>query len=125
MEKRMNELIQAQINSNENPMGSLSGSRDKYLGWVPTGFDSTFELLTSEMAHLEKELRVAAFRAAYDPKYLKDDVFRLEKVASKLTSTSADDIIAPRTHFFTFPDGNRYKSTVFEYDELMQAFKLI
>ena len=77
------------------------------------------------MARLETELRVAAFRASSDPKYLQDDVFRLEKVVNKLTSPSEDDIIAPRTHFFSYPFGNRYKSTIFEYDEVMQTFKLV
>lgn len=81
--------------------------------------------MTSEMALLEKELRVAAFRAAKDPKHLQDDVFRLEKVVSKLTSTSVDDILAPRTHLFTYPYGDRYKSTIFAYDEVLQAFKLV
>ena len=70
MEKRMAELFKSQIDSAENPMGSLTGRSDDYLGWVPSGFNSTCERTASEMARLEKELRVAAFRAAKDPKQL-------------------------------------------------------
>lgn len=37
-----------------------------------------------------------------------------------IDSSNVDDILAPTTHSFTFPYGERFKSTLLQYDEVLQ-----
>ena len=120
---RMAKIVASNINSEEQPMGPIHGNEDTQLKGASAVAAQYETLLATDVGRLteplKKMLRVAEYRAQRDAAYLALEFNKLELVIGKLASPDSADIMAPRLHFFAYPFGERFKSTIFKYDEVL------
>ena len=69
---------------------------------------------------LNKMMKVAKFRAKEDVACLQGEFSKLEQVLNKLDSPEVDDVLAPHKHYFTHKHGDKFKKTIFSFDEVTE-----